>query len=1054
MPEFEVIKRKDWNYRLVDYFLHHSHISILLFAFIIIAGVFYFNQLRVEGFPAIKIPIAIVSTVVPGAGPETVISSVTSPLENALKDTEGLKEISSTSQNNISIIVLSFDDKVDLNVAVQDARTKLSKVKLPEGIESPEVVLPEISGAPYIVALTSEEPLLELLKQARVFEESLTGIDGVKSFSRISNITQTIYIDIAPQFQSPDITNQITSANISFPLGQAVIDGAVTPIAGSKSLNSVDDLRAILISLPGNPQSPAQKVRLDTIANVYEGIDYGNQIHWLGYKNSEDFKTQRALLYEIRLDQDADILAVDPKILEGLELAKRESKVGTDYVIAYNQAEESQRQVDEIVEGAVGGKWDTDNKAAANFGYIFGGVWLLMIVIFVFLDWRSALISALSIPLSFLATFIVLGVFGIQLNTLVLFSFVLVLGLIVDPAIVVLESIKRYLELGYHGKEAVLRSIDVIGQGIFMSVLTSVIVFVPFGIISGTFGQIIKYIPLTVVPALIISYFVPMLFLTWLGARFLKPHHTQTEIKDENDTTSLWGVGRWFIYINRYILSRLWLQWVVIILAFVIPVGISAFLFSSGKIEQVQFAQPDDVEYISVSVPLEGTLTEAQLIAKSTELENVIRPYTQYFKSYSYISLDGSLGGNSLPLFIHLEPQKDRLVKSSELVTLIQADLQRQFGTKAIASELGAGPPTASYPISIKIYSNDVGKLKEASQKISEKLRSYSEVVSVSAENDNPTSELTVKPNLETLKTYGLSPALIYGQLAGILGERTILTLNENEVRLRLPEQSKPHTVRELEDIIIFGPEGQVRVGDVATVTKTEAPSAISRLAGERYSQVSARVSDTKDIIRIQREINQWAKDNANNLGLPQRAFEDRAGQDEFEKSFQELFAAIALSIIVTYIVFVLFFRSFIQPFIILFAVPLIFIGVFPALAIFNKGQFGFLETIGIIMVIGIVENVGIFLIDYANRKTAEGLDKKEAIALSSGVRFRPILLTKLTALAGLLPLAVFAPFWRGLAVVVIAGILSSGILSLFTTPVLYSWFTRKSKTAIKIETI
>ena len=143
---------------------------------------------------------------------------------------------------------------------------------------------------------------------------------------------------------------------------------------------------------------------------------------------------------------------------------------------------------------------------------------------------------------------------------------------------------------------------------------------------------------------------------------------------------------------------------------------------------------------------------------------------------------------------------------------------------------------------------------------------------------------------------------------------------------------------------------------------------------------------------------------------------------------------------------FVIFFKSFVQPLIILFAVPLIFIGVFPALAFFAGGQFGFLETIGILMVIGIAENVGIFLIDYANRKVREGMDKKEAIAIASGIRFRPILLTKITALAGLLPLAVFSPFWRGLSLVVVFGILSSGILSLFTTPVLYNWLTRVKK--------
>jgi len=237
-----------------------------------------------------------------------------------------------------------------------------------------------------------------------------------------------------------------------------------------------------------------------------------------------------------------------------------------------------------------------------------------------------------------------------------------------------------------------------------------------------------------------------------------------------------------------------------------------------------------------------------------------------------------------------------------------------------------------------------------------------------------------------------------------------------------------------------------VRLGDVAVVNETVLPSSVRSLGGGRYAAVSATLKDSRDAINVQRRITDWAKANTATLGVNDRAFEERAGVNEFEKSFQELFMAIFAALLITYIALVILFRSFAQPFIILYSVPLVLIGVFPALAIFNNGQFGFLETIGILMVIGIVENVGIFMIDYANRKVRAGMDKGEAIVLASGIRLRPIILTNVTTLAGLLPLAVFSPFWRGLALVVVFGILSSGILSLFTTPVLYKWLTRVKK--------
>ena len=292
---------------------------------------------------------------------------------------------------------------------------------------------------------------------------------------------------------------------------------------------------------------------------------------------------------------------------------------------------------------------------------------------------------------------------------------------------------------------------------------------------------------------------------------------------------------------------------------------------------------------------------------------------------------------------------------------------------------------------------------------------------------------------------YGLSSPAIFGQLGAVLGENKIMTINDNDVILRVPDDKKPATVAELEKLFIFSTKGLVRLSTIAEVIEQEVPPTIQKIDGREFQQIKARVTESKDIIEVQREINEWVEGNADSLGITKEDFKGGmiSGID-FEKSFEQLFIAIFVSIIITYVIFVVFFRSFIQPFIILYSLPLMFIGVFPALVLFTNGQFGFLEVLGIIMLIGIVENVGIFMIDHANQKIDQGMDKKEAIALSSGVRFRPIILTQLTSLMGLLPLAVSSPFWRGLAIVVIVGIASSGILALFTTPVLYNWLTRR----------
>ncbi len=1034
--------KKGLNYRLVDYFLNNPQITLLLFLMLVITGLGAFTQMRVEGFPEIKVPIAVVTTIVPGAGPDTVQSTVTTPLENSFKDLKGLKETSSTSQTNFSVIVLNFDETVDTNIAVQDAKTKALSVKLPTGIEQPNIVVPETGSAPFFVAVSGGTDLISLKKNSGILKTEILKIKGVKSFDEISNLDEKIYIDLPPQYQLPQVLEQIKAANIGFPLGDATIDGKQVPVVGKSGLESLESVRAIKINLPTENRT----VALADIAQVYRGIDNGDQVHRVGFldNGSNQFKIQPAVLYQITLDKDADILKLNKEVTKVVEETKTQnSKI--DYALVFNQGEQSQRQVDEIVEGAVGGKWDGFG-ALGYVGILFGGVWLLLIAMLLFLDWRTALISVLSIPLSFFFTFIVLYIAGIQLNTLVLFSLVLVLGLIVDPAIVVLESIRRYVDLGYKGKSAVLRSIEVIGLGLFVAVLTSIIVFVPFSVVSGTFGQIIKYIPWTVFPALIASYFIPMIFLTWLGAKFIKPQPGQ-ELRDEDDVHTLWSVARWFVRVNRYILKHTVVQILVVILALVIPIGVTATLFATDQVRQVQFSQPDDSEYLQLSIPRPANQTYRDLMIQTTEVEGILKNYAGEIKTFFYQSVDGSMGSaSSMSVFIELRQLSDRDRKSPEIAKSLQKDLREKFGPQVQAGEMNAGPPSDAFPVSVKIFEPNSDKLASVSGKIADQLKTYPEIDIVKTDFEVKSKELTIEVDSEKAQAKGLNAVAVYGQIAGLLGENTLYRINGDDVILRIPADTKPTTKEALLATVIFANTGPLQLSEVASINEADVASSIRGLNGERYAQVSATVKDARDSINIQRQISDWAKAHATELGVSEHTFEDRAGVNEFEKSFQELFLAIFLAIIVTYVAFVIFFKSFAQPFIILFAIPLILIGVFPALAIFAGGQFGFLETIGILMVIGIAENVGIFLIDYANRKVREGMDKKEAIALASGIRLRPIILTKVTALAGLLPLAVFSPFWRGLALVVIFGILSSGILSLFTTPVLYNWFTRVKK--------
>ena len=1032
---------QDWNYKLVKFFINRTHLTVLLLALVVMTGLFGFSRLRTEGFPDISIPIGIVTTIVPGAGPEMINESVTTPLESAVKDVEGVNSVDSYSSRNVSTLIVNFAEDVDIEKKVQEVKNKIGAVDLPEGARDPNVMLPEMGAFAYVVAVTGEYSIQELM-EFDSFKDEFAEIEEFKGFKMLNSLKQVIYINIEPGFNSPDLTAQITSADLSFPLGDIAVDGSKYTIAGQSNLDSIEDLRNLPVSING------RVFKLKDIADIYVEMDYGGQIHRVGYHmENGDFAMRGAIFYELELEAGADVLKVDPNIKEVLErINEQDEKL--DYTVVYSMADQTKDQVREITAAAFGGKFNSGGPFA-NIGYLFGGIWLLLIILFIFLDLRSALVTIITVPLSFLVVFGFLNIVGIQLNTMVLFSLVLVLGLIVDPAIVVLESLKRYVELGFSPKDAALKAVGTIGNGIFIAVLTSFVVFVPFAVVTGLFGEIIKYIPLTVIPALVASYFVPMIFLTWIASKVFKPKKLET-ILDEDDPNLLWKPAQWFIKINKKILARKWTQITVVVAGIVFPLIIAGTLVGVGAIKQVQFSQPDDGLYLMVAVPTGIGIDNFERLGIAKDAEYALKDYNDEIKNFFYTGPTGLGMGevDELIFYVELKAFAERDRTSTEIAADIQEVLQENFGDSARAENAGEGPPEGAYPVVVTIFSEDTNVLMDASEEIADQLKSYDKVLDVRYDARDKTTELSVVVDKEKAAWYGLNSPVVFGQLSGVLGESKIMTIDESDVILRVPDDKKPTTVAELERMLIFSAKGPVRLSTIAEVIEQEVPPTIQKIDGREFQQIKARVTGSKDIIEVQRDINEWIEENADSMGITKDDFKGGmiSGID-FEKSFEQLFIAILVSIIITYVIFVVFFRSFIQPFIILYSLPLMFVGVFPALVVFGNGQFGFLEVLGVIMLIGIVENVGIFMIDYANQKIDQGMDKKEAIALSSGVRFRPIILTQLTSLMGLLPLAVTSPFWRGLAIVVMVGIAGSGILALFTTPVMFNWLTRRKAT-------
>lgn len=1039
--------RSTWVSQITLFFLNKRSVAVVLFLFLLIGGLTALSSLRREGFPKVPVKIVVISTLYKGAAAGEVEQSVTNPIESAIKDVSEIKSIASNSADSHSSVIATLNENANVDTGLQNITTKVASVVLPQEVDKPSVIQPTTGGSSFVFGLTGSASYEQLLAQGAIFKREVEQVKGIKEVKLASDITDRISVVFDPSKIAANGIDQsriglaIAANNVNFPAGtNLTLDGsrATVLIAGRNT-----DLAAL--GATPLPTLSGGTVALSNVATVSRAANQNGSLNRIGVPEDGLPVARPGLVYNVNIRSDADILTVDKALSATIDRLKSNATFANDtkLVRLLDDSASTTRQIDEIKAGAIGEKW----KGVGNLGYVgylLGGIWLLMLAMFLFVNLRTALIAGAAIPLSFLFTLLALYFAGITLNTLTLFSMILILGLVVDPAIVVLESIQRYKDMGYSGKDGVMAAVGSIGQGLVMATLCSIIVFTPFGIVSGVFGQIIKFIPVTVIPALIASFFVPLVFLAPLAAKFIKARPHAGKLGDQS--AALWPASRWFERTNLFILSKTWLQIIIIVVAVVAPLGVTGYLFSSGNVKSAQFSKPHDTIEALASVSYPANFTDTQINDLSIKTEQVL---SKHYEIASYYYLIQSPTG--FTVYLSLTPTSERVTKSEDLVKTIQSQLPHD-ATKQIyasASTLSAGPPQTEFPVRTQIYDSDLARLKSFAMILAAHARSIPGVTRVSdGYTDESIAGVQVRVNKSAAAAKGLNPATIGGQVAALLGEQplTKLTLPEGTVDVigSYAGTGKYTSIAALNNLSVGTLSGPVPLSQIATLSTDSASGTISHQNGLRYATVSAQTDSNTNSFKVQNDLNAWAKTQLKAAGLKPDALESKGEGDDIAKSFTNLFAALGVAIVMIYLVLALFFGSFLKPLIITFALPLSFLGVFPTLAVLNN-EFGFLEILGLITLAGIVVNVGIFVIDYANHKVAEGVPVKVAIAEATAVRFRPIFLTKITALGSLLPLAILSPFWRGLASVIIAGILTSGVLSLFTTPILYSWFTKLS---------
>lgn len=1001
--------------------------TIVSMIFVLILGAVSLFKIPVTLIPDLNPPIGVVVTSYPGASPIEVNEKVTKPLEASLATLPGIKRVQSTSLESSNLIILEFDWSTNMDDVQTDILQRIDLVPLPEDAERPSFLKFDPSQFPIIqLALAAESEDVDIRQIAESLEQELQRTEGVASVTVSGEIIEEVQIELDAQkleqnnLTQNDVMQIIQASNISMP-------------GAELSTNENQLLTTRVVSLFTNPEGIADVVlsvnpltgealKVQDVATVERKEQVTNTI-----TRAND---RQAVLISVLQESGANTASVSETFQQELDQLLDEPQYdGVEATILFDQGD--------YVRLAIGN---------ISSSLIYGGLFA-MLVLFVFLSGiKSPLIIGIAIPFSVIVTFVLMFFADFSLNIMTLGALALGIGMLVDNAIVVIENIERHLELGESPKEAAINGTKEVALAITASTVTTIAVFVPVIFISGLIGQIFVEFALTISFSLIASLFVALTVVPMLASRFLrtKPSNVVEKRQESwlyrNYTKALkWGLTRRALILSITILL----------------VGISGFtLYKTGT----EFLPPTDEGFVSLSVELPNSAT-----VESTE--QIVSEIEEMAKQYDEVDVVVSLiGGNQQSLSRGTSEQNEgeisiKLVELSqrnrsifEFVEQFEKQVQQQIGERAevtfsLSSSSGSTPNTLTFRVT---DSNEL-QLKNTVTSIQQRLAKIDSVIEVTTDLDEVQEEIQIEVNRDEALQYGLLPAQI-AQTVNMMTRGAFTTqiiAEDGEVLGVYTGFGKAYRedVEALKTMKLRTNAGVfVELQQLASVEIKETQTAIRRSDQASAIAVFVKYKTTESLSGISQKVDDAIEEQS----IPATSKIVFGGDRElFDSAKQDMILAILLAVILIYLVMGAQFESFKLPFVMMFSVPLMIIGVAFSLFITNT-LLGVTAIIGILILVGIVVNNGIVLIDYINQKRQLGLNITDAIITGTQDRMRPILMTALTTILGLVPLALGigegTEMNQPMAIVVIGGLISSTILTLFIVPIIYSLIEKEAK--------
>jgi HAE1 family hydrophobic/amphiphilic exporter-1 len=1021
-----------------DFAIRRPIVTVVAMLILVIFGLFALFNLDVDEFPDLANPIVFLAVPYPGAGPSQVEREVVERMEEAFSGISGVDEITSKSLDGFAQITVQFVFSKDPDQATQDVRDAISGIRndLPLEMEEPILRKFDPNDMPVVSLVLSSDRMepaeLTLLADPGITRE-LRGLPGVAQVRVVGNVDREISIDVRPAdlaaagLTVAQVVQAVQSQNLAAPVGRVNTALSEESIRLRGRLERPEDFAQLVVSTRGG-----QFIRLGQVADVRDGTAEQRS---LALFNGRD-----AVGIDVTKSKEASTTRVSTAVKTAIARLQKTLPQGVRLDVVRDAGERvhnSVRNVEEaLIEGAL----------------------LTVFVVFLFLNsWRSTVITGLALPVSVLSSFIAVWAFGFTLNTMSLLGLSLAIGILIDDAIVVRENIVRHVEMGKDHVQAAHEATDEIGLAVAATTFSIVCVFVPVAFMQGTAGQWFKPFALTIACSVLVSLFVsfsldPMLSAYWPDPQ-LEAHERKNPIARALDRFNHWFDAQAERY-KKVIAWALDHRLAVIALVAVSFVGaiVLQVMFGGGG-----FIPESDRSEINLSLETPpGSNLEYSAI-KARQVSSLARAHKQVAYTYATIgSSDGSGGVDTGNVYVRMVPKKERDLSQQQLEQQLRKEVRRIGG---LTSYLAAGGPGGnSKQIQIQIRGEDEARLQQAAEQI------MARIGKVRGATDVGLSTRGQKPELEIELRRGLAGALglTVGQVAqslrpafaGIDSGDWVDPLGKTRdvtVRLAAAARENPTDLERLPLVVSGAPANIgitagmtagtpaiVPLGQVATIRRTLGPAEIDHLDRDKVITVGANIEGGRSLSEVSKDVNtEVAK-----LRLPPGVRLSQGGQVEDQNDvFSKVFAALGLAVMLMYFILVIQFGSFLDPLAILLSLPLSLVGVVLILLI-TGDTLNIMSLIGVILLMGIVAKNAILLIDFAKWNHEKGMPLRDALIEAGRVRLRPILMTTVALIAGMIPVALGlgegADFRAPLGRAVIGGTITSTILTLLVIPTVY----------------